>query len=259
MAFGNANNANIILAAEPYSLLNRTSMSTAYTRYTHGGKEFNAILGANASGVNWYMPTFGFNAAPADAPGFLPKIYEDFKVTNINANTGQPYIRVALFRLEEALLARAEAYAMTGEYDLALADLTMFSQRRVQSTNVAQYYYSRDKVVDYYTDVLTLSDHYMNSNFNAGRFKADLSTYEGKLQRGLVLAVLDARRMEYIYEGMRWFDILRWNIPVTHTMLSGESSTLTPDDDRRVIQIPETASLSGLEKNPYDHIPQPWS
>ena len=42
-------------------------------------------------------------------------------------------------------------------------------------------------------------------------------------------------------------------------MLSGESSTLTPDDDRRVIQIPETASLSGLEKNPYDHIPQPWS
>ena len=259
LAFCNANNANIILAGEPYSLLNRTSMSTAYTRYTHGGKEFNAILGANASGVNWYMPIFGLNGAPADAPGFLPKIYEDFKVTNINANTGQPYVRFALFRLEEALLARAEAYAMTGEYDLALADLTMFSQRRVQSTNVAQYYYSRDKVVDYYTDILTLSDHYMNSNFNAGRFSAALSTYEGKLQRGLVLAVLDARRMEYIYEGMRWFDILRWNIPVTHTMLSGESSTLTPDDDRRVIQIPETASLSGLEKNSYDHIPQPWS
>ena len=259
LAFSNANNANVILAAEPYSLLNRTAMSTAYTRYTHGGKEFNAILGANASGVNWHMPTYGFNGAPADAPGFLPKIYEDFKVSSINADTGQPYARIALFRLEEALLARAEAYAMTGEYDKALADLTMFSQQRVQSTNVAEYYYSRDKVVDYYTDVLTLSDHYMNSDFNAGRFSADLSTYEGKLQRGLVLAVLDARRMEYIYEGMRWFDILRWNIPVTHTMLSGESSTLTPDDDRRVIQIPETASLSGLEKNPYDHIPQPWS
>ncbi|MDE6070815.1 MAG: RagB/SusD family nutrient uptake outer membrane protein, partial [Alistipes sp.] len=71
--------------------------------------------------------------------------------------------------------------------------------------------------------------------------------------------VLDSRHTEFLYEGMRWFDILRWNIPVVHRMITGETSTLTPDDDRRVVQLPRNAELSGLQMNPYDHIPQPWN
>lgn len=258
LAFTNAKNNNIILAGEPVSLLNRFSHSTYYTRYTHSNKAFAAMVGGNASGSNWRLPSYGYNNAPASAPSFIPKTYEDFKINNVNANTGQPYVRVALFRLEEAILARAEAFAMTGEYDKALADLTMYAQNRTSSTNPAAYYFSRDKVVDYYAEVLALPDHYINSTYNAPRFSTDAATYEGQLQRALVMTVLDARRTEYIYEGMRWFDILRWNIPVTHTMISGESSTLTPDDDRRVIQIPQTSELSGLEKNPYDRV-NPWN
>lgn len=258
LAFSNARNNNVVLMGEPYSLAWRMQQSSAYTRYTYNNKTYNAIIGSNASGVNWRLPSYGFSSAPADAPGFVPKIYEDFKTTNINANTGQPYVRIALFRLEEAILARAEAYAMTSEYDKALYDLTMYVQNRVNA-GLGSYFFSRDKVVEYYTEALANPENYMRSSFNSGRFSTDVTTYEGKLQRGLVMTVLDARRTEYLHEGMRWFDILRWNIPVTHTMKSGEKSTLTPDDDRRVIQLPQTTQLAGLEKNRFDNIPNPWN
>ena len=42
-------------------------------------------------------------------------------------------------------------------------------------------------------------------------------------------------------------------------MATGESSTLTPDDDRRVLQMPATVVLSGIELNKYENVPNPWS
>lgn len=258
-AFSNPDNSNVILCSEPYSMLERTTVSNFYIRYTFSYDNFVEIAGANVTGYDWALPTYSMGSGgTANSPSYLPKIYEDFKSNSINAGTGQPYIKIALFRLEEAILARAEAYAMLKEYNKSLHDMTMYVQRRVQTEELARFTFTRDKVVDYYTRKIKSTDHFLSSKFNASRFSTDINEYEGLLQRGLVLAVLDARRMEFLYEGMRWFDILRWNIPVKHTLSSGESSTLTPDDDRRVIQLPETTSLSGLKKNRYDNIPFPW-
>ena len=72
------------------------------------------------------------------------------------------------------------------------------------------------------------------------------------------MTILDFRRIEFLYEGIRYWDVLRWNIPVTHTTIDGATSTLTPDDDRRILQIPQTAILAGVEANPMNNIPQPW-
>jgi starch-binding outer membrane protein, SusD/RagB family len=49
---------------------------------------------------------------------------------------------------------------------------------------------------------------------------------------------------------MRWFDLLRYNIPVTHTNFNGTSQTLAAGDKKRVLQIPQEASLSGMPLNP---------
>src|SRR5690606_25774039 len=57
--------------------------------------------------------------------------------------------------------------------------------------------------------------------------------------------VIEERRREFAYEGLRWFDIKRFGIPVTHYTLSG-NITLDPDDLRRVVQIP----LSEYTANP---------
>lgn len=259
LAFTNVKNPNVVLAAEPYSLLSRTSASNLYIQFTHSGNMFSQITQSNVTGVAWTLPLYNYNASLPNSPSFLPKVYEDFRTESLDATSGQPYIRYHVFRLEEALLARAEAYAMTGEYEKAMADLTMYATNKAEASNgIAELAVTRDKVVAYYSTELSQADHYLLSSYNADRFSTTAGTYEGDLQRGLVLSALDARRLEFLYEGMRWFDILRWHIPVTHTLSTGESSTLTPDDDRRVIQVPETSELSGLPKNPYDHIPSPW-
>lgn len=265
IAFQRASSSHIILASEPYSLLDRAFVSIAYSRYQYRDSEFDAIIKNNATGLSWRLPAFLLSTMPAGAPNFVPKFYEDFKVTNINANTGQPFCRVALFRREEAILARAEAYTMMGEYDKALLDLSMYVQNRVKPSgstgkaSIRESALTRDKVVNYYEEDLASLTNFVNNSYNASRFSTGKDTTEGRLQRALVMTVLDFRRTEFLYEGYRWFDILRWNIPVTHTMATGESSTLTPDDDRRVLQMPATVVLSGIELNKYENVPNPWS
>ena len=53
-----------------------------------------------------------------------------------------------------------------------------------------------------------------------------------------------------MWEGLRYWDVVRYKIPVTHKTYEGETNTLFPGDDRLVLQIPESAKLSGLELNP---------
>ena len=68
------------------------------------------------------------------------------------------------------------------------------------------------------------------------------------------IPILDARKLEFLREGIRHFDILRWFIPVYHATADGQRSELTPEDDRRVIQLPQVVSLSGVEQNPWSNV-----
>jgi hypothetical protein len=70
-------------------------------------------------------------------------------------------------------------------------------------------------------------------------------------QEAASLYVLDERQREFIHEGMRWFDIRRLDIPVTHVLDDGSVIELAAEDLRKQIQIPKTAvDVSGLEPNP---------
>jgi hypothetical protein len=53
-----------------------------------------------------------------------------------------------------------------------------------------------------------------------------------------------------MHEGMRWFDLLRFKVPVTHNNINGSSQNLSANDLRRVLQIPQESSLSDLPLNP---------
>jgi hypothetical protein len=70
------------------------------------------------------------------------------------------------------------------------------------------------------------------------------------LQVGIIYTLLDFKRAEFIQEGNRWFDILRYNIPVTHFAATGQLYQLGADDLRRVLQIPASAKLAGIDQNP---------
>lgn len=157
----------------------------------------------------------------------VPKINEYFVKVSVNADIGDPYVMVPLFTAEEVLFNRAEAYAYTGNSVAAIANLNTYA-----STRFSNYSATTNNIT-----AAKINSYYATSN----------------IRDGLIKAILDYRRTEFVHEGMRWFDILRYGMPVTHKVLLGQSSsliTLTATDNRKVWQIPSSALLSGIALNP---------
>lgn len=109
-------------------------------------------------------------------------------------------------KLSEAYVTRAEAYARTGEKDLAIADLNRLLVTRIKKG-----------------DYVALD----NTSF----------TDETALQR-----VLEERRVELAFDGgMRWLDLRRLGKPrIQHAYENGQVYTLEQGDLRYVLQIPES-------------------
>ena len=154
----------------------------------------------------------------------VPKIDEYFVKVSVNANIGDPYVIVPLFTAEEVLFNRAEAYAFTGNIAAAIEDLNTYASTRINN-------YSSSA-----------------NNITEARVKAVTGTSD--ITVALIRAILYYKRAEFIHEGMRWFDILRYKIPVMHPTREGQIITLTADDPRKVLQLPQTTALTGLEPNP---------
>lgn len=154
----------------------------------------------------------------------VPKIDEYFVKLSVNAEIGYPYVMVPLFTVEEVLFNRAEAYTYLGNTTAALADLNTYASARINNYSPT-------------THAIT-----------AAKVNAAFSTTN--LQTGLIAAILFYRRAEFVHEGMRWFDILRYKLPVVHPTKGGQTITLTADDPRKVLQIPQSTSQSGLTPNP---------
>ena len=54
-----------------------------------------------------------------------------------------------------------------------------------------------------------------------------------------------------MHEGLRWLDLVRLKLPVVHLNANGQvAQTLGPDDNKRVVQIPQDAIAAGLTPNP---------
>lgn len=160
---------------------------------------------------------------------YIPKLNEYFKRASINANFGVGFIMLPLFDAEEVLFNRAEAKAYLGDAAGAIADINIYISKRALNYNAARH------VVD----------------------DAKLKTYAGtqNTDTAVVRGILGLRRLEYISQGMRWFDVQRYGITVKHAVRNTagtvERTIEVPDGDpRRVLQLPASAALSGLPLNP---------
>jgi len=163
---------------------------------------------------------------------FSPKFREHFVKTDPNADFGTPYNMVPLLSAEEVLFNRAEAYARLQRYDEALKDLNDFASTRIIVNDYDKPYYDPTRHLITRPRVL--------------------SFYGTKdVEMGIINTILDFKRVEFLWEGLRWFDIVRHRLPVIHTPYNRENiMTLGPNDPRRLIQIPQEAQMSGLELNP---------
>jgi starch-binding outer membrane protein, SusD/RagB family len=144
-----------------------------------------------------------------------------FERTSLTSNVGLYYTIMPVFRGEEVLLNRAESFLYKNNVSAALDDLQTLVDLRYSGTPSV--------------NVADLKSYFQTSND----------------QTATLLYILEERQKEFMHEGLRWFDIRRYGISVTHFDQGGLPMTLEADDPRKVLQIPQAAiDVGGLEPNP---------
>ncbi|GGX14720.1 RagB/SusD family nutrient uptake outer membrane protein [Aquimarina muelleri] len=164
---------------------------------------------------------------------FHAKLREYFFRENLSSNSGQPYYIAQVLKGEEVLLNRAEAYLFSNRQSDALADINILANKRYNGTT----YNSVTDIATYYNPVTTSG---ISKNLSGD-------------DKAILELILDERKKEFWDHGLRWFDIKRHSISITHTLpvtQGGETFTLAKDDLRKAIQIPNDALSFGLTPNP---------
>lgn len=173
---------------------------------------------------------------------FIPKVDEYFVETSIGSGIGDGWQMVTLLSSEEVLFNLAEAYVYKGENEKAIDLLNTYLSTRILNYDPSVDNIDEAKIVTYYSD-------------NPGMLKFTPFTQVNSLTGALLNVIMDYKQLEFAEEGMRWFDILRYKVPVTHNQykINGnldQTYILDVNNQHRVFQIPATAmSQAGLPGN----------
>lgn len=218
--------ASNILLAETTSLYGRFMWSYRYAYTIPILNQCFAVKSICSTSPTWQFERKIYGTEPNY---YIPKLTEYFKRASINANFGEAYVMVPLFDAEEVLFNRAEAKAYLSDVAGAIADINTYVSKRAQNYNATNHAVTEARLKTY-----------------AGTQNADTATAKG---------ILGLRRMEFAFQGLRWFDIQRYGLTVTHTVRTTSGAVdrvveVKADDPRRVLQIPVSATLSGLPLNP---------
>lgn len=199
------------------------------------------IIGKDSfTGSVWNYRTEGNTGL--DVAATMAKAWGYFKNESLTSNRGMTYLNVPMFTVEDAALNKMEAYTMLGDTLHALETMDRFISMRAQYP---------EKVGKMTTG--RLHDFYRRGN---GRTIEDLEPhYATELQADsckmdMMKAVSQLRQMEFLQEGLRWFDIKRFHLPVVHKVhKEGKNMVLERYDKRRALQIPQEAQKMGVVPN----------
>ena len=197
-------------------------------------------------GPNWNnrLPAYDgkiYRFGENDDGSWLFRVYEYFEYSDKIAGIGWVHIIYQPFTAEETLLCRAEAELYLGQTDAALQDLNFWTASKQVTAPLTQAnidrFYSGDNIKMYAGD---LHPQDMSPEF---------PTLDAVAQSQLY-CVLHFRRIETMFEGLRWFDIKRYGITVHHAYRGPMDDAITHDylqwnDPRRVLQIPNNVIASG--------------
>ena len=205
----------------------------------------------------------------------LPKTPYYFEEVSATNHTGYYRTVVVALKAEEAVLNRAEAYILLGQNDKALADMNVWTHSFISPSveYEAGYHYDENwnYIVDYATEKinrdLTMESihkwHHKYDYYTPDRplprkhLHPDwINLQEGSDQECLLQTLLLLRRLEFLHEGMRWFDIKRYGITIYRREINSALNALTITDTleyrdpRQAIQLPFEVRGAGLEANP---------
>lgn len=186
------------------------------------------FLDPHLSGSYWTYRVFG-----TDIARNIPKFRQYFRVTNINTGSGVPYVTYILFSGDEVYLNRLEAKIMKNQLNDAVDDMNTILERKLDTS--FQSNLNRNTISSFYLSTALDYDPYYDIP-PASKF--------------ILHAVQEIRRREFYLEGLRWFDIRRFNLPVKHQDVLGNDYFLRAYDPRKLLQIPNEAVAFGTEPNP---------
>ncbi|QNR83673.1 RagB/SusD family nutrient uptake outer membrane protein [Pedobacter riviphilus] len=219
---------NYMGSGQKYNLLLIGTYST-YARFTSPRHGFGAKLQKMFSAAgNITGKTLANSILQYSVPNYtMYKFKENFFYTS--PDIGYPYLTFAAFTTDEALMNRAEAYAELGMNDQALKDINDFYSVRIVGYSLANDAINLTKIANYYPSI-------------------------SSPKQGLIKTILDAKKAEFLQEGLRWFDIIRRDLTVVHNTIDITAvetfAELKPGDPHRIFQLPVEVKLSGVEQNP---------
>lgn len=186
---------------------------------------------------------------------YFLKLGELFEYTDKVAGIGYTHIVKTEFTYEETLLARAEARIYLGNIDGAVADLKVWDDsRKVLPANYPFKDLTKELIQSYYDDSKTYEATEYDprpgifDKLNIDEICPSQYTLTDD-KKPFIYCLLHFRRIETIFDGLRWFDVKRYGIEVTHKIGRNRVETLTPLDPRRALQLPAEVISAGIESN----------
>jgi SusD family. len=239
-----ATSTNNFMLLPTYSVFNRIFG----TRYgCNRDASSGTILGTGPTWQNYnYNPCYSgrlYMSGKVEYGVYFPKSGEYFEYTDKIAGIGYPHIVRAEFTGEETLLCRAEAYIYLNQTSNAIADLKTFDDSHKMNGNYTYTDLTENAIRTFYTSARPL----FVKTYNTQKISSDFVVSAS--QKALIDCVLHFRRIETLYDGLRWFDIKRYGIEITHKIGSNRVETLKWDDPRRAIQIPAEVISAGFSPN----------
>lgn len=228
-----------------------------YKRYSH--TNYNAATEVESATNIWgtkntliWKPFTG-NQGESNYSAIM-KLPFEMEYTDVVSGVGYYRVVNVTFNLEEALLNRAEAYILQKKYDLAAADLNTWMHYYFNTSKVL----TKENIQEYYS---AQPYAYSDANKLSGGFKKHLHPNftidaEGSVQESMLQCLLSFRRVETLHQGLRWFDIKRYNIEIPRVLIGKDGKPsknldwLKQNDPRMAIQIPSSIVAAGVPVNP---------
>lgn len=254
-AYADANNgANLLLhsyhsywgyVSGPYGLGERYAHGPVVSYETNRS---NGPWGDFAAGDNnIYNVSVWSNSSALPTKVISMKMAQYKEVVDAVAGTINGYCVNAAFTTDELLLCRAEAYTMQQNYTDALSDLNAWMMAYTKQTVPM----TEDKINTFYNGIAYSEP----TDPTVKKALHPSFTVAAGTQENMIHAILHARRITTLYEGLRWLDIKRFGITVHRRFMRDDggidvTDKMEPDDPRRAIQLPSDAIIAGIQPNP---------
>lgn len=263
-----SDNANLMLLAT-YSGITYNLVAGVYPRYNHnqyvcqydtfwarGPWGSGSGSGQNGRALLYYSNMLYGNNQTV----YFPKMMPQFEITDKINMTGYLHAVDAIFTGDETLLCRAEAYARDKQYDAAVADINTWIKThcREKASDGTERPVLTVASLNEFMEGLDYSPVGEIGSWSELTIRRELHPQGFTVEKGTMENILDLvlhmRRLETMYQGLRFIDIKRYGLCFPHLQRGSEQLIFNSEstgyaDLRGAVQLPADVIKAGLPAN----------